>query len=299
MIRVLLFIATNIAVMLMITIVMNVLGLNYYLTENGIDYTSLMVFCGLWGMGGSFISLFMSKWIAKKSMGIEIVDPNTQDPAGRDLVQAVHHLANTAGLQKMPEVGFYRSDEVNAFATGPSKNNSLVAVSTGLLDRLDKESVRGVLGHEIAHIANGDMVTMTLIQGVVNAFVMFFARIAAFAVENMLRGDDEEGGLGFFAHIMVVMAFEVAFGLIGSTITCAFSRWREYRADQGGARFAGRQNMISALERLQSASELVDTKQKAFASMKIAGAPKGLAAFFLTHPPLESRIARLKDMTYS
>jgi len=297
MTRVLLFIATNIAILAMVTIVMRIFGLEPYMQANGINYQSLMIFCALWGMGGSFISLLASKWIAKKTMGVQIVDENTTDPAGRDLVQAVHHLARTAGLPKMPEVGYYESAEVNAFATGPSKSNSLVCVSTGLLERLDKESVRGVLGHEIAHIANGDMVTMTLIQGVVNAFVMFFARIAAYAVSNLMRGNDEEGrGMGWLAQMATIIVFEIVFGLIGSTITCAFSRWREYRADAGGALYAGRTNMISALERLKSTTELVDTNHKAMATLKISGAQKGLVALFLTHPPLEKRIARLKQI---
>lgn len=292
--RVLLFIATNLAIMAMISIVMKVFGLEYYVTSQGINYPSLMVICGLWGMGGAFISLLLSKKMAKWTMGVKVIDPQTSDTAGRDLVQAVHHMARSAGLSKMPEVGFYDSQEVNAFATGPSKNNSLVAVSSGLLNQMDRGSVEGVLGHEIAHIANGDMVTMTLIQGVVNAFVMFFARIAAFAVSNFFRDEDGRGGLGMFAQWGIIIAFELLFGLLGSVIVMWFSRYREFKADAGGAKFAGHHKMIAALESLQRASGQIDTSKKELATLKISGA-KGFSELFMSHPPLEKRINRLKQ----
>jgi heat shock protein HtpX len=294
--RVLLFIATNLAIMLMLSIVMKVLGLEPYLTAQGLNYTSLMVFCGLWGMGGAFISLILSKKMATWSMGVKIIDPHTNDSAGRELVQTVHRMARSAGLEKMPEVGYYESGEVNAFATGPSRNNSLVAVSSGLLQRMDRGSVEGVLGHEVAHIANGDMVTMTLVQGVVNAFVMFFARIAAFAVSNFLRDEDGRGGVGMLAQWGIIIAFELIFGLLGSIVVMAFSRHREFRADAGGAKYAGRGKMIQALQALRANTDLVDTRQKELATLKIAG-PKGFAQLFLSHPPLEERIERLKSYT--
>lgn len=192
--RVFLFLTVNVLIMVTISLVLNLLGVQPYLTAKGIDYSSLAIFCLLWGFGGAFISLALSKVMAKWMMGVKILDPKTVSGANdRWLIQTVHQLAAKAGLQKMPEVGIYESEELNAFATGPTKNRSLVAVSTGLLDRMDRGEVEGVLGHEIAHIANGDMVTMTLVQGVVNAFVMFFARILAFAVSQLV---DEENDIG-------------------------------------------------------------------------------------------------------
>jgi len=280
-----------------ISIVISVLGIRPYLTAYGIDYQSLMGFCAVWGMGGSFISLLLSKTMAKWSMGVSIIDPNTTDPHGRELVALVHHLAAGAHLPVMPEVGVYESPEVNAFATGPSLGNALVAVSTGLLNRMDRRQLEGVLGHEISHVANGDMVTMTLIQGVVNAFVMFFARIAAFAVSNLMRSEDDDRRPSYMVQQMLVFLFDILFGLLGSIVVCAFSRYREFRADQGGAGLAGRDKMIGALQALQRTVEMVDPAQPAFQSLKIAGAPKGIVGLLMTHPPLEVRIERLKQWT--
>lgn len=295
--RIFFFILTNILVLATISIVLNLLGVRPYLSSQGIDYTSLMIFCGVWGMGGAFISLLMSKKMAKWAMRVQIIDPNTADRNGAELVRIVHDLARGAKLPKMPEVGVYDSPEVNAFATGPSKSNSLVAVSSGLLQRMNRSEVEGVLGHEIAHIANGDMVTMTLIQGVINAFVMFFARIAAFALSNFIRGNDERGGGSYMMQHLMVIAFDIVFGILGSVVVAYYSRQREFRADQGGASLAGSQKMIGALESLKRTTQLVDRGHEAFATLKIAGAPKGLMALLMSHPPLETRIAKLKEFS--
>lgn len=228
-------------------------------------------------------------------MGVSLVEAS--GPYG-NLVQTVHRLARRAGIEKMPEVGIYNSPEVNAFATGPSKNNSLVAVSSGLLSRLNGQEVEGVLGHEVAHIANGDMVTMTLVQGVINAFVMFFARVVAFFISQAMRGDDEEGGLGFFGYIITVFVFEMIFGLLGSILAAAFSRYREFRADAGGARLAGKDRMISALEALTRTYDDLGKGESAMQSLQISSKSK-LVMLLSTHPPLESRIKALKRAVIS
>jgi heat shock protein HtpX len=293
--RIFLFVAMNILVMVSISIVMSVLGVKPYLTTYGINYESLMVFCLVWGMVGSFISLMLSKFMAKMMMGIKIIDERGPH---RDLVLRVHSLAKAAGISKMPEVGIYESPEVNAFATGPSKNNSLVAVSTGLLNRMSDDAVEGVLGHEIAHVANGDMVTMALVQGVVNAFVMFFARIAAFALQNFLKGDnDREEGSSFgggFAYHISVFVFEIFFSFLGMFVVAYFSRMREFRADAGSAKVAGRDKMISALEQLKQSTQLIDDSQATLRCMKISD--KGsFMALLSTHPSLDDRISALKN----
>jgi heat shock protein HtpX len=295
--RILLFAAVNILVLLTISIVLRLLGLDRRLGSEG--YAGLMVFCLVWGMGGAFISLAMSRLIARWSMGVQIIDPNTGDPNARELVESVYSLARQAGLTKMPQVGFYESPEVNAFATGPSRARSLVAVSSGLLNNMRRGEVEGVLAHEVAHITNGDMVTMTLIQGVINALVMFFARILAFAVSSAMRRGDDRGGGGFFLQYMLVHVFEIVLSLFGFMVVAAFSRWREFRADAGGARYAGRENMISALERLRQihgtpVGQHSEQSSPAFQSLKISGKSGGFAALFATHPPLEERIARLR-----
>lgn len=290
--RIFLFMLTNILVMVSVSIILSVLGVGNYLTASGINYSALMVFCLVWGFVGSGISLMMSKFMAKRMMGVEIVDDRGQYG---DLVRKVHTLSRQAGLTKMPEVGVYQSNEVNAFATGPSKNNSLVAVSTGLLHQMNTEEVEGVLAHEVAHIANGDMVTMALIQGVVNAFVMFFARIAAFALQNFLSGDrddDRPANTGWAYHISV-MVFEIAFSFLGMFVIAYFSRIREFRADSGAAKYAGKHKMISALKRLQQKIDFVDDSQDALKTMKITS-KKGLMNFLSTHPTLEDRIAALE-----
>ncbi len=296
-----LFIGINLLVVLTLSFITSALGLNPRITDAGYDMTSLIGFCLVWGMGGAFISLLISKKMAKWSMGVKVIDPQTTDSNERALLETVYRFARTAGLSKMPEVGVYPSPEVNAFATGPSKSNSLVAVSTGLLETMDKTSVEGVLAHEVSHIANGDMVTMTLLQGVMNAFVMALARIVAFAISNALRGDDRDGkGLGPFAYFMTVMALETVFMLLGSIVIMWFSRQREFRADRGGAQYAGRGSMISALTALRGLQPVnyevakQTEAQPAFASLKISATKPGWANLLRTHPTLEDRIARLE-----
>lgn len=290
--RIFLFMLTNILVMVSVSIILSVLGVGNYLTASGINYSALMVFCLVWGFVGSGISLMMSKFMAKRMMGVEIVDDRGQYG---DLVRRVHQLSRQAGLTKMPEVGVYQSNEVNAFATGPSRNNSLVAVSSGLLTQMNSEEVEGVLAHEVAHIANGDMVTMALIQGVVNAFVMFFARIAAFALQNAMSGDrdDERPANTGWAYHLSVMVFEIAFSFLGMFVIAYFSRLREFRADKGAAQYAGKHKMVSALKRLQQKLDFVDDSQDALKTMKITS-KKGLMNFLSTHPSLEDRIAALE-----
>jgi heat shock protein HtpX len=288
--RIVLFLITNILVMLTISILVQLLGLNRGLGAHGIDYGSLMVFCLVWGMAGSLISLALSRVMAKRMMGVRVIDPNTRDPQEREIVEMVHNLARAAQLPAMPEVGYYDSPEVNAFATGPTKSRALVAVSSGLWQRMSRDEVEGVLGHEITHVSNGDMVTMTLLQGVVNAFVLFFARVIAFAVSQNVR--DENRGMVQFG---IVMVLQIVLSLLGAVVVAAFSRWREFRADRGGAQLAGRGKMIAALERLQRSVELVDTRQESLATLKIAGGPSRMASLFASHPPLEVRIARLQQ----
>lgn len=290
--RIFLFVLTNVLVLVSVSIILSVLGVGNYLTASGINYTSLMVFCLVWGFVGSGISLLLSKFMAKRMMGVEIVDDRGQYG---ELVRKVHQMAKQAGITKMPEVGVYHSPEVNAFATGPSRNNALVAVSTGLLQQMNSDEVEGVLAHEIAHVANGDMVTMALVQGVVNAFVMFFARIAAFALQNFLNGDrdDDRPMTQGWAYHISVMVFEIAFSFLGMFVVAYFSRVREFRADKGGAQYAGRHKMVAALKRLQQKIDFVDDSQDAVKTLKISS-KKGLMNFLSTHPSLEDRIAALE-----
>lgn len=295
--RIGIFLAVNAVVILTISIILNILGVKPYITAYGLDYESLLIFCLIWGMGGAFISLALSRVMAKWMMGVQIVPQDTRDPELRELVQMVRELSDAANLPKMPEVGVYESHEVNAFATGPSKSRSLVAVSTGLLSRMKREEVRGVLGHEIAHIANGDMVTMTLVQGVVNAFVMFLARAIAYAL-TMTKGQDSEERQGTpMSYYAIQFVLEMAFMILGSMVVAWFSRYREYRADAGGAQIAGRNNMIQALEGLKRTFEDVDpSSQPAVQALKISSRPGGIMRLFSTHPPLDERIERLKKL---
>lgn len=297
--RVFLFITVNILVMLTISILLRIFGIGPYITAYGLNYNSLMAFCLIWGMGGAFISLALSRVMAKWMMGVQVIDPNTRDTDLQQLLQTVHQLARGAHLPALPEVGIYDSPEVNAFATGPTKSRALVAVSTGLLNRMNQDEIEGVLGHEIAHVANGDMVTMTLLQGIVNAFAMFLSRAIAFAIAQSMRGDrdDRERGGGFpFVAYLVQMVLEVVFMLLGSMVIAAFSRYREFRADAGGARLAGRESMIRALQRLQRTVDEIDTgAQPAVQTLKISGRPSSLAELFSSHPPLEERILRLQQ----
>lgn len=294
--RLVVFFTVNILIIATISIIMSLLGLGHYRTAGGLDMTSLIVFCGLFGMGGAFISLLLSKTMAKWMYKIQIITPNSGGSAG-EIAQKVHNIARGAGLSKMPEVGIYDSPEVNAFATGPSRSNSLVAVSTGLLNSMDKDGVEGVLGHEVAHIANGDMVTMTLLQGIVNTFVMVVARLIAFAIDQFLRNDEEGGGLGMIAHMFVVLALEMLLMPLGMLVISAFSRHREYRADAGAAQFVGRDKMISALKSLERNIHAASAGDDgAIATMKINGKRSKFAALFSTHPDIRDRIRALEMM---
>jgi len=295
--RILLFSVVNILVMVTITLVLGVLGVGRYFPQGGL--AGLAVFCLVWGVAGAFISLALSRLMAKWFMGVKVIPPETRDPDLRELVDMVHRLARQAGLPALPEVGIYESPEVNAFATGPTRARSLVAVSTGLLHRMQRREVEGVLGHEVAHIANGDMVTMTLVQGVINAIVLFLSRVLAFVVSQALRSRDDRGGGGWLQYLLVIV-FQVVFSILGSIVVCWFSRVREFRADAGGAALAGRDSMITALralQRMQDPEVAAAEAQHAqsFQTLKISGARSGFAALFSTHPALEERIARLEQ----
>lgn len=291
--RIFFFLLLNLAVIVTISIILNLLNVQPYLSRSGLDIRSLLIFCLIWGMVGSFISLAMSRLMAKWMMGVEVIDPDTTQPVERQLLATVRQLVKRAGLPKMPEVGIYESDEVNAFATGPTSSRALVAVSSGLLRRMDWTEIEGVLGHEISHISNGDMVTMALLQGVVNAFVMFFARVVAYAVMNLGRRENESRSP--LLYNLLVIAFEVLFMILGAIVVATYSRAREYRADEGGARYAGKAAMIQALNRLQEVVSIQDPRaqQASFQALKISN-PKGMMRLFATHPPLADRIARLE-----
>ena len=289
--RILLFMLTNILVVVTLSIVLRLLGVDRYMGAYGLNYPALIVFCFVWGMGGAFISLLMSKFIAKWSMSVKVVDPRNPGQF-QELLTTVHDLAQKAGLPAMPEVGVYDSPEVNAFATGPSRGNSLVAVSTGLLQSMDRSQVEGVLGHEVAHIANGDMVTMALIQGVINAFVMFLARVIGFVITQSVKEESRR-----MVNFLVVMVLEIGLSFLGMMVVAWFSRQREFKADAGGARFAGKGKMLAALQGLRRASGQVEPEgSPAMATMKISSGKKaGFMAMLSTHPPLEERIARLQE----
>jgi heat shock protein HtpX len=246
-----------------------------------------MVFSLIWGMGGALISLAMSRFMAKHAMGVQLVDGRTGHEELDWLYATVRQLTERDGLP-MPEVGFYESPEVNAFATGPSKSRSLVAVSTGLLRTMRRDEVEGVLAHEVSHIANGDMVTMTLIQGVVNAFVLFFSRLIA----SLLRRSDERSS--YALEMVTTIVLQIVLGILGMMIVAWFSRAREFRADAGSAALSGRHKMVAALQRLQQNTEVVDNRAPSLATMKISGG-RNLALLFSTHPPLEARIAALQN----
>lgn len=287
--RVFLFLVTNIAVILVLSIVVKLLGVDQVLSASGINYTSLLIFAAVIGFGGSFISLAMSKWMAKRSTGAQVIMQPRSD-AEIWLTNTVQKHASQAGIG-MPEVAVFESDSPNAFATGMNKNKALVAVSTGLLRTMKRDEVEAVLGHEISHVANGDMITLSLIQGVVNTFVIFLSRIVGYFVDRVILKNEEGHGIGFF---MTNIVAQIVFGILASIIVMWFSRKREYLADAGGAKLAGAGSMIAALESLRrSAIEPLPGQMKAFG---IAGKPStsGLKLLFMTHPPLEDRIEALK-----
>ncbi|MBI4676913.1 MAG: protease HtpX [Elusimicrobia bacterium] len=296
--RIFLFVAVNLLVILAISIVIQIVGVEPYLTRGGINYRALLTFCAIFGFVGSFISLQLSRFMAKHALGVVLIDPQAPGGAAESrLVETVTRICQRAGLNPLPEIGIYPSREVNAFATGPSRSRSLVAVSSGLLDRMDDKAVEGVLAHEVSHIVNGDMVTMTLLQGVANTFVMFAARVAVFAIDSFLRSRDDEGkGLGYFAQYLLIMLFETALMLLAMIVVYYFSRRREFAADNGSAELAGRETMIHALESLQDHKDAVDRSQPSLATLKIHGGARGMVALlFSSHPPIEARIAALRN----
>ncbi len=284
--RIFLFLLTNLAVLAVLSIVAQVTGLNAWLAIHGQSMFGLLVFAAFIGFGGAFISLGMSKWMAKRTMGVQVIDPRTTDPTSQWLLQVVAQHARNAGVS-MPEVGIFNSPAPNAFATGASRNKALVAVSTGLLQTMQRPQVEAVLGHEMTHVANGDMVTLTLVQGVVNTFVIFLSRLIAGVIS---RSEDGRGGAYFLSY----MALQLVFGVLANIIVMWFSRRREFRADAGGAKLAGTGNMIAALEDLKRGNEPLPSQQ--FAAFGIADGPVsgGLRRLFMSHPPLDERIAALR-----
>jgi len=292
--RILLLIATNFAVLLLLSLVIQVFGIDNWLARRGTDYQALLVMSAIFGFGGAFVSLALSKWLAKTAMRVRVI----QQPASegeRWLVETVRSHAQKAGIG-MPEVGVFDSPDPNAFATGASRNSALVAVSSGLLQQMQRSEVEAVLGQESAHVANGDMVTLTLIQGVLNTFVIFLARIIGGLVDGAMRGNSEDRG-GGFGYFITVMVAQMVLGLFASVIVAWFSRRREFRADAGGADFAGTRAMIGALEALKRADS-PSRLPESMAAFGINGErAKTLQKLFMSHPPLEERIAALEQRT--
>jgi len=293
MMRILLFVATNLAVVLIASITLSLFGFNGFMAANGVDLdlSQLLVFCAVFGFAGSLISLFISKWMARMSTGTQVItQPRTRHEQW--LMQTVAELSREAGI-KMPEVGIFPAYEANAFATGWNRNDALVAVSQGLLERFSPDEVRAVLAHEIGHVANGDMVTLALVQGVVNTFVMFFARIIGNFVDKVIFKNEEGQGIAYF--IATIFA-EIVLGILASIIVMWFSRRREFRADAAGARLAGTGAMINALQRLRAEQGVPVTMPSTLTAFGINGGLKqGLAGLLMSHPPLEARIEALRQ----
>ncbi|WP_419147950.1 protease HtpX [Pseudoalteromonas 'SMAR'] len=283
--RVILFLLTNLAVMLVLGVVLSILMSVFGISSR--SYSGIMIIAAVFGFGGAFISLFMSKWIAKKSTGAFVIE-QPRNETEHWLVSTVAAQSQQVGIA-MPEVAIYDSPEINAFATGPSKNNSLVAVSSGLLNNMDRDQAEAVLAHEVSHVANGDMVTLTLIQGVVNTFVIFFAKVLAGIVDNFLNSDEEESG-GSWTYFIFDMIFQILFGILASIVVAYFSRRREFAADRGAADLVGAHKMRSALERLKYNHE--SQLEGSMMAFGIASG-KSIADFFASHPPLDERIKAL------
>lgn len=292
MLRILLFLGTNIAIMLVLSISMRLLGVDTMLAQQGggLNLTGLIIFSGIFGMGGSFISLAISKWMAKKSMGVKVIEtPATQQEQW--LLSTVEMQAREAGID-MPEVGIFNSPQPNAFATGMNKNSALVAVSSGLLNNMTQAEVEAVLGHEVSHVANGDMVTLTLIQGVVNTFVIFFSRVIGHLIDRVVFKVERGHGPGYWIGVIFV---QMILSVLASMIVMWFSRRREFKADSGGAYLAGREKMIAALRRLQQGSNPQPLPDEMAAFGISGGNPGGFKRLFMSHPPLEERIAALEN----
>jgi len=289
--RIFYFLLTNIAIMLVLGVVLQLLGVESILQNNGADLNlqALLIFSAVFGMGGSFISLMMSKWMAKRMSGAEVIQ-QPRNGTEKWLLSTVERLSQKAGIG-MPEVAIFQTTEINAFATGMSRNSALVAVSSGLLSNMSENEAEAVIGHEIAHVANGDMVTLTLIQGVVNTFVIFFSRIVGFFVDRVLLKNERGHGMGYYIASFVA---QIVFGILASGIVMYFSRWREFRADEGGADLAGNQNMIAALEKLRRNTGAAELPEQMVAFGISGGAKSNLQKFFMSHPPLEERIMALK-----
>ena len=294
MLRIGLFLATNLAVIVLASITLQIIGVESYFDQSGtqLNLTSLLIFCGVFGMSGAIISLFLSKTIAKWSTRAQIIS-EPQNSAEQWLLATVEELSKDAGIG-MPEVGIFPAQQSNAFATGWNRNSALVAVSEGLLHRMREDEIRAVLAHEIAHVANGDMVTLALVQGVINTFVMFFARIIGTVVDRAVFKQERGHGIGFY---VVTFISEIVLGILASSIVMWFSRYREYRADAGGAQLAGRNAMINALRRLQQEQEMPNQLPDSMTAFGInQGVREGLLALFASHPPLEKRIEALQNL---
>ena len=289
--RIVLFLATNLAVVLVLSVVARLIGLDTWLAAHGSSLGGLLVFAAFFGFAGSFISLAMSKTMAKLSMGVRVIEPGSSDSSEQWLLSVVGHHAQQVGVG-MPQVGLFDSPEPNAFATGASRNSALVAVSTGLLEHMNRQEVEAVLGHEMTHVANGDMVTMTLLQGVLNTFVIFLSRVIGQIIDRAVFRDEDGRGIASFVTVLVL---QVVLGVLASVILMWFSRQREFRADRGGAQLAGTGSMIAALEELKRVHEPLPARQ--FAAFGIAGGVgRGLQRLFMSHPPLDERIAALRAL---
>ena len=292
MLRILMFLGVNIAVIAVASVTLSLLGVEPYLQSNGLNLQSLLIFSAVFGMSGAFVSLLLSKWMAKRMMGVQIIE-QPRNRTERELLQMVAELSEQAGIQT-PEVGIFRAQQSNAFATGWQRNNALVAVSSGMLERFGAAELRAVMAHEIGHVANGDMVTMTLVQGVINTFVIFFARIIGYIVDKAVFKNRDGVGIGFF---MTTIVAEIVLGILASTIVMAYSRWREYRADAYAAQLTSPEAMTRALQNLQKEYQLPDAMNDTFVAFGIArGQRAGLKALFASHPPIDKRIAALRAL---
>ena len=294
--RIFFFIITNIAILLVLSIFLSLLGFTGILQSNGIDldYDSLMLFSLVFGMGGSFISLYMSKWMAKSLAGVKVIkSPNNQFESW--YVQIVERQSETLGI-RVPEIGIFNSPSPNAFATGSSKNNSLVALSTGLIESMNKDEIEAVIGHEMSHVANGDMVTLSLIQGIINAFVIFFSRVIGHFVDRVILKNERGYGIGYF---FTVIFAQVILGILASTIVCWFSRRREFRADYGGAQLTSKEAMISSLRTLEKMSAAKLPDQMLAFGISNQGNSQTLRKLFSTHPPIRERILALENTNFS
>src|SRR6056297_605424 len=293
--RVLLFLATNLAIIIVASITLSILGVGSYLDETGtnLNLQALLIFCFVFGMAGSFISLLLSKKIAKWTMKVQIID-KPRNSSEEWLFRTIESQSKEAGIG-MPEVGIFQAQQANAFATGANRNKALVAVSSGMLNRFDKPEIEAVLGHEIGHVANGDMITLALIQGVVNTFVMFLARVVGFAVDRVILRNEEGLGIGYF---LTTIAAEIVLAILASTIVFWFSRRREFRADEEGARLGSRNGMINALERLKTDAQQPTPMPDSMKAFGITGGKsQGWKKLFMTHPPLDERITALRNIT--